>query len=62
MLITFIALYLAATLLIGVLASRQAKGFQDFFLAGRSLLLYISTAALFATCFGSETVLPCWRG
>ncbi|MFZ5659129.1 MAG: sodium:solute symporter family transporter [Pseudomonadota bacterium] len=48
---------LQAAGIIGVLASRQVKGSQDFFLAGRSLPLYISTAALFATWFGSETVL-----
>lgn len=53
----FIFLYLFATLAIGVLASRKVKNTKDFILAGRSLPLSITTAALFATWFGSETIL-----
>ncbi len=57
MLLTFVLIYFAATLLIGLLAARRVKSGEDFILAGRSLPAYISTAALFATWFGSETVL-----
>lgn len=53
----FIFLYLFATLAIGVVASRKVKNTKDFILAGRSLPLSITTAALFATWFGSETIL-----
>jgi solute:Na+ symporter, SSS family len=56
LLITFIVLYLAATILIGIWASSRVKTAGDFMLAGRSLPLFLSAAALFATWFGSETV------
>lgn len=42
---------------IGFLASGQVKNAEDFILAGRRLPLILSTSALFATWFGSETVL-----
>lgn len=51
-----IILYLILTVLIGYLASRRVKTSGDFMLAGRSLPVVLSTAALFATWFGSETV------
>ncbi|MDF3818771.1 sodium:solute symporter family protein [Leptospira sp. 96542] len=53
----FILLYLLITVTIGVYAARKVKNSKDFILAGRSLPLPISTAALFATWFGSETIL-----
>ena len=56
MLLLSIILYLALTLLIGFWASRKVKNAGDFMLAGRSLPLMLSSAALFATWFGSETV------
>jgi solute:Na+ symporter, SSS family len=56
LLITFILLYLAATILIGIWASSRVKTAGDFMLAGRSLPLFLSAAALFATWFGAETV------
>lgn len=56
MLLTSIILYLIATVLVGVWASRRVQTSGDFMLAGRSLPLMISSAALFATWFGSETV------
>lgn len=56
MLLGFIILYLLGTILIGVWASRRVKTAGDFMLAGRSLPLVLSSAALFATWFGSETV------
>jgi SSS family solute:Na+ symporter len=56
LLLTSIILYLAGTIAIGFWASRKVKGSGDFLLAGRSLPIVLSTAALFATWFGSETV------
>lgn len=40
----------------GIWASRRVKSSGDFMLAGRSLPMMLSAAALFATWFGSETV------
>jgi len=48
--------YLVLTVMIGVWASKRVKTSGDFMLAGRSLPLILSAAALFATWFGSETV------
>jgi len=48
--------YLVLTVLVGVWASQRVKTTGDFMLAGRSLPLVLSSAALFATWFGSETV------
>ena len=56
MLLLSIIAYLVVTILIGYLASRRVKTSGDFMLAGRSLPIMLSTAALFATWFGSETV------
>lgn len=42
--------------MIGYWASRRVKTSGDFMLAGRSLPLLLSSSALFATWFGSETV------
>ena len=56
MLLLSIIVYLLVTILIGYLASRRVKTSGDFMLAGRSLPIMLSTAALFATWFGSETV------
>ncbi|HEY5692397.1 MAG TPA: sodium:solute symporter, partial [Cyclobacteriaceae bacterium] len=44
------------TVAIGYWASRRVKTTGDFMLAGRSLPMVLSSAALFATWFGSETV------
>ncbi|MFM8743315.1 MAG: sodium:solute symporter family transporter, partial [Cytophagales bacterium] len=41
---------------IGYWASRKVKTSGDFLLAGRSLPIILSSSALFATWFGSETV------
>jgi SSS family transporter len=48
--------YLAITILVGYWASRKVKTSGDFMLAGRSLPMVLSSSALFATWFGSETV------
>ena len=57
MLITFVALYLALTITIGLLAARRVHVAKDFLVAGRSLPLYMNVATVFATWFGAETVL-----
>lgn len=56
-LLLFIALYLVATLAIGWWASTRVKTTQDFVIAGRRLPLFIAACALFATWFGSETIM-----
>ena len=42
--------------MLGYWASRRVKTAGDFMLAGRSLPILLSSSALFATWFGSETV------
>ncbi|WP_331983123.1 sodium:solute symporter family protein [Ohtaekwangia sp.] len=56
LLLLSIIAYLAVTVAIGFWASRKVKNSGDFMLAGRSLPIVLSSAALFATWFGSETV------
>ncbi len=56
MLLLSIILYLIITILIGYWASKRVKTSGDFMLAGRSLPILLSSSALFATWFGSETV------
>lgn len=57
MLVWFVILYLLASMLIGVYAATRVKNSRDYVVAGRSLPIYIVTATVFATWFGSETVL-----
>ena len=57
MLVTFIVLYLMASVAIGLLASRRVHNTADYAVAGRSLPLAVVIATTFATWFGSETVL-----
>ena len=57
MLVTFIVLYLLASIAIGLLAARRVKNTADYAVAGRSLPLAVVIATTFATWFGSETVL-----
>lgn len=57
MLLTFVFLYLLATLGIGYWASRKVKTTKDFVVAGRQLPLFVAASALFATWFGSETIM-----
>jgi SSS family transporter len=56
LLLASIIAYLLLTILIGYWASRKVKTSGDFMLAGRSLPIFLSASALFATWFGSETV------
>jgi solute:Na+ symporter, SSS family len=56
LLLISIILYLFLTILIGFWASRRVRTSDDYMLAGRSLPLLLTSSALFATWFGSETV------
>ncbi|MDF2464418.1 MAG: transporter, solute:sodium symporter family protein [Ramlibacter sp.] len=57
MLITFVVLYLIASVAIGLFAAKRVHNTADYAVAGRSLPLAIVIATTFATWFGSETVL-----
>ncbi len=57
MLLTFVVLYLLTTLLIGYWASRRVKNTKDFVVAGRKLPLVVAGSAMFATWFGSESIM-----
>lgn len=56
MLLTSIVIYLLVTIAIGIVASKLVHSSSDYISASRQLPFYISTAALFALWFGSETV------
>ena len=57
MLVWFVILYLLLSVMIGIYAATRVKNSKDYVVAGRSLPIYIVTATVFATWFGSETVL-----
>ncbi|QID16536.1 sodium:solute symporter [Nitrogeniibacter mangrovi] len=57
MLVTFVAFYLLVSIGIGLYAATRVKNTTDYVAAGRHLPLYIVTATVFATWFGSETVV-----
>ena len=57
MLVTFILLYLLASIAIGLYAATRVKNTADYAVAGRSLPLAVVIATTFATWFGAETVL-----
>jgi solute:Na+ symporter, SSS family len=56
LLLLSIIVYLVLTILVGVWAARKVNTLDDYMLAGRSLPLTLSSTAMFATWFGSETV------
>lgn len=56
-LLLFVILYIAGSIIVGIIASLRVHTSKDFVLAGRTLPLYVVTATVFATWFGSETVL-----
>lgn len=53
----FVFLYVIVSIGIGLYAALRVHSSKDYIVAGRSLPLYIVTATVFATWFGSETVL-----
>jgi SSS family solute:Na+ symporter len=56
-LVGFVILYLVVSVAIGLYAAKRVKNTGDYAVASRSLPLYIVIATVFATWFGSETVL-----
>ena len=56
-LLIFVLLYLMVSVGLGLYASRRVKTSGDYANAGRSLPLPVVVATVFATWFGSETVL-----
>ncbi|MEO7744222.1 MAG: sodium:solute symporter family protein [Usitatibacter sp.] len=56
-LVVSVLLYLAVTVAIGLYATKFVSSSKDYLIAGRSLPLYMTTATVFATWFGAETVL-----
>jgi SSS family solute:Na+ symporter len=57
MLIWFVVFYLAVSIAIGLYAATRVHNTRDYAVAGRSLPFYVVIATVFATWFGSETVL-----
>src|SRR5438477_198274 len=57
MLLWFVIIYWIISVAIGLYAARWVHNTKDFAVAGRALPMYIVTATVFATWFGSETVL-----
>ena len=57
MLLWFVVAYWIISVAIGLWASLRVKNTKDFAIAGRGLPFYMVTATVFATWFGSETVL-----
>lgn len=57
MLIGFVFLYMLVSIAIGLYAARRVHNATDYVVAGRGLPVYITIATVFATWFGSETVL-----
>src|SRR5450830_792608 len=56
-LIWFVILYWVISVGIGLYAARYVNNSKDYAVAGRSLPMYVVTATVFATWFGSEAVL-----
>lgn len=57
MLLGFVFAYMVISIMVGLYAARFVKTSADYVVAGRSLPIYITIATVFATWFGSETVL-----
>src|SRR5436190_2946113 len=57
MLLWFVIIYWIISVAIGLYAARWVHNSKDFAVAGRRMPMYIVTATVFATWFGSETVL-----
>ncbi|HAJ98680.1 MAG TPA: sodium:solute symporter [Bacteroidales bacterium] len=55
--VAFVLVYLAVTIIIGLWTVRWVRKSEDYLLAGRKLPLIIVVATLFATWYGSETIL-----
>jgi len=56
-LVVSVLVYLTVTIAIGLYATKFVSSSRDYLVAGRSLPVYMTTATVFATWFGAETVL-----
>jgi SSS family solute:Na+ symporter len=56
-LLLFIALYILLTVALGLWAARRVHTTRDYVVAGRRMPMLVAASALFATWFGSETIL-----
>jgi SSS family solute:Na+ symporter len=56
-LLWFVIIYWIISVAIGIYAAKWVHNSKDFAVAGRRMPMYIVTATVFATWFGSETVL-----
>ena len=52
-----VLVYAVVMILIGVYAARKVKNSEDYVFAGRSLPFYMAVSTVFATWFGSESIL-----
>jgi solute:Na+ symporter, SSS family len=57
MLLWFVIIYWVVSVAIGLYAAKFVHNTKDYAVAGRRMPMYIVTATVFATWFGSETVL-----
>src|SRR5215470_7800048 len=57
MLLWFVIIYWIISVAIGIYAAKWVHNTRDYAVAGRRMPMYIVTATVFATWFGSETVL-----
>ena len=57
MLLWFVIIYWIVSVAIGIYAAKWVHNSRDFAVAGRRMPMYIVTATVLATWFGSETVL-----
>lgn len=57
MIALFTLIYTVVMIAIGVIAARKVKNSEDYVLAGRSLPFYMALSTVFATWFGSESIL-----
>jgi Na+/proline symporter len=62
MLIWALAAYLVLQFVIAWMASRTIKVEDDYFVAGRRLGVFAVAMSVFATWFGAESVMGCFRG
>jgi Na+/proline symporter len=57
MLLAFTVTYLIINVVVGLWASSKVKNTTDFALAGRNLSVMVAGVSIFATWFGSETIM-----
>lgn len=55
--IIIVSIYMLAMLFVGIITSKKIKTLGDFLVADRQLNFFLATATMFATWFGSESVM-----